>query len=151
MGSEERQQFMDSISIQLRDLFENDDGSLPEIELTNLGPATIPRIFEMLWRRSHEATAGGASYCDRGDGRDKPIASAEDAANAAVLVCSQKAESIHVVLGRLECAGSVIPDLGVFVHRCLRPPGGAGPRLPNGLCMGAAAGRRPLRALGRDR
>lgn len=70
----------------------------------------------MLWRRGHDATACGASYCDRGDGRDKPIASAEDAANAAILVCNEEADSIHVVLGGLESAGTSIPDLGVFVH-----------------------------------
>ena len=104
---------MDSIWSQLRDLFEHDDGSLPEIELTNLGPAAIPKVFATLWRRGHDATAGGASYCDRRDGQDKPIRSAEE---AAVLACNQVAESIHVVLEGLESAGSPIPDLGVCVH-----------------------------------
>ena len=113
---ERRGQLMNSIWSQVRDLFEHDDGSLPEIELTNLGPAAIPRVLATLWRRGHDATAGGASYCDRRDGQDKPIVSAEDAANAAALVCSREAESIHAVLGGLEYAGSRIPDLGVFVH-----------------------------------
>jgi len=129
---------MDSIWSQLRDLFDHDDGSLPEIELTNLGPAAIPRVLATLWRRGRDATAGGASYCDRRDGQDKPIASAEEAANAAVLVCNQEAESIHVVLGGLGSAGSPIPDLGVFVH-------------PDGLVldyrMGSAWGPRQVDAL----
>ena len=138
MGRERRQLLMDAIWSQLRTLFEHDDGSLPEIELTNLGPGAIPRVLAMLWRHGHDATAGGASYCDRRDGQDKPIASAEDAANAAVLVCNQEAESVHVVLGGLGCAGSAIPDLGVFVH-------------PDGLIldyrMGSAWGPQQVAAL----
>lgn len=107
---------MDSIWSQIRDLFETNDGSLPEIELTNLDSGAIPRLFASLWRRGHDTTAGGASYCDRRDGQDKPIASVEDAANAAVHVCNQEAQSIHVVLGGLGSAEAPMPDLGVFVH-----------------------------------
>lgn len=116
MGNERHAELQDSVWSQLRDLFEHDDGSLPEIELADIGPTAIPSLFATLWRRGRDATEGGASYNDRRDGQDKPIASAEDAANAAELVCGQEAESIHVVLGGLGGAGTPIPDLGVFVH-----------------------------------
>jgi len=129
---------MNLIWSQLRDLFEHDDGSLPEIELTNFRAAAIPGHFATLWRRGRDVTASGASYCSRHDWQDRPIVSAEDAASAAARVCSQEAESIHVVLGGLEYAGSRIPDLGVFVY-------------PDGLVldyrMGAAWGPRQVAAL----
>jgi hypothetical protein len=129
---------MKSIWSQLRNLFEHDDGSLPEIELTNLDAGAIPRVFASLWRSGNDTPAGGASYLDRRDGQEKPISSAQDAANAAVLVCNQEAESIHVVLGGLVSAGTPIPDLGVFVH-------------PDGLVldyrMGSAWGPQQVTAL----
>lgn len=116
MDSGRQPHLTDSIWGQLRDLFERDDGSLPEIELTQIGPAVIPEVFATLWRRGHDATAGGASYRDRRDGQDKPIATPGNAANAAVLVCNREAESVHVVIGGLGRAASPIPDIGVFVH-----------------------------------
>jgi hypothetical protein len=138
MDGERRRELMDSHWSQLRDLFADDDGSLSEIELTHMDPAAIPGVFATLWRRGHDATAGGASYCDRRDGQDKPIASAEDAANAAVLVCNQEAESVHVVIGGLGSAEYRVPDLGVLVH-------------PEGLVldyrMGPAWGLQQLAAL----
>ncbi|MGE0145157.1 MAG: hypothetical protein AB7T19_17870 [Planctomycetota bacterium] len=76
----------------------------------------IPGVFATLWRRGHDATARGASYCDRRDGQDKPIASAEDASNVAILVCNREAEPVHVVIGGLGRTGCQLPDLGVFVH-----------------------------------
>jgi hypothetical protein len=108
---------MDSLWSQLRDLFEHDDRSLPELELTHLRPETIPSVLAMLWRRGHDVTAGGASYCDQRDGRDNPIASTEDAVNAALLVCSGVAQPLHVVLRGLGDADAPVPDLGVFVHQ----------------------------------
>ncbi|MEM9382642.1 MAG: hypothetical protein AAGB93_22000 [Planctomycetota bacterium] len=107
---------MESTWNQLRHLFERDDGSLPEIELTGLGGAALPDAFASIWRRGRDATAGGASYFDQGEGRDRPIASAEDAAHAAALVHRGDAESVHVVVGDLAAGGSSLPDLGVFVH-----------------------------------
>lgn len=98
---------------QLRQSFEHDDGSLPEIDLRNLDPAAIQGVFGALWSRGRDVTAGGGSYHDRRDKQTKSIGSAEEAAS---LVCSGEADSIHVVLEGLECAGSPIPDLGVLVH-----------------------------------
>lgn len=107
---------MESTWNQLRHLFERDDGSLPEIELTGLGGGALREAFASIWRRGRDATAEGASYFDRREGRERPIASAEDAAVAAALVHRGDAESVHVVVGGLAAGGTALPDLGVFVH-----------------------------------
>jgi hypothetical protein len=126
---------MNQVWKRLRELFGPDDGSLPEIEIGNLDHKEVQKVFAMLWRRGVDATAGGASYCDCKDEKDYPISCPEE---AATLVCSKRAESIHVVLGGIECAGSRIPDLGVFVY-------------PDGIIldykMGSAWGPRQVEAL----
>ena len=106
---------MDTIWRSIQTLFEQDDGSLPEIELVGLEPTAIPQVFGMLWREGRDATRGGATYFDRQAGQEFPITNASEAERAATLASQEKAEPIHVVLGGLERLGTTIPDLGVFV------------------------------------
>ncbi len=103
----------DQIWDSLKEFFEDNDGSLPEIYLKNLGPETVQSIFDLLWNRGRDVSSDGAVFHDRRDDRAKPIESAYEVAG---LVCKGDAESIHVLLGGLACGGATIPDLGVGVH-----------------------------------
>lgn len=103
---------MTEIWEDLRGFFVEGRKVVREIRLENLDAEAIQRVFEMLWRRGRDVTAGGATVHDLRDDQLQPIV---DAGDAARLVCKGEADPVYVVLAGLESDGAVVPDLGVRV------------------------------------
>lgn len=97
---------------KLQDLFDPDEGSLPEICLTNLSGPEVERAFGLLWSLGKNVTKGGGTFRDKQRYEDRPVESVE---NAAALVVQGIAEPFHVVLGGITLHGATIPDLGMLV------------------------------------
>ena len=95
----------------LHDMFDTDDGSLPEIHLANLSGASIVNIWTYL-RSSAYGVNAGASFWHEAKGEDIGI---DDVPNAAEFVRRGEVDSFHVVLRGISIGGTTIPDLGVFV------------------------------------
>ncbi len=95
----------------LHELFETDDGSLPDICIRNVSSEGVVRIWNSL--RDHSSGfAGEATLWHDGEGQRLDVNSVE---NAADLVISGEAEPFHVVLRGVSFEDTSIPDLGVFV------------------------------------
>ena len=98
---------------QLHDLFDTDDGSLPDIEINNLGGKEVTDVYAYL--RSHsELTSDEQYFWSITENKDVPVKSV---ANAAQLVIRGEAEVFHVVVKGLFFGGAIIPDLGIFVFK----------------------------------
>jgi len=95
----------------LHQLFDTDDGSLPEIRLLNLSPKGVVAIFSYL-QHSCRSSANNQVFWSREDQQDKPINSV---ANAATLVVEGRAEPFHCLCQGLAYDGEELPDIGVFV------------------------------------
>lgn len=95
----------------LHDMFDTDDGSLPEIHLLNLSGESVANIWTYLMK-SASGINEHASFWHNAKGEDIRV---EDVPNAAELVWRGEADSFHVVLYGISMNGTVIPDLGVFV------------------------------------
>jgi hypothetical protein len=92
--------------------FENDDGSLPEIEVEFSSAESLQRAFSYLFDLGAENVAIDGSYLWlRKERREEPFSGPGDAA----LVTDGKADSFHVVLGSINVDGHRLPPLGVFV------------------------------------
>jgi hypothetical protein len=95
----------------VHEMFDTDDGSLPDISILNLTPQGVVSMWRFL-REKAARSAGEVSFWDRAKQESVPI---ESVLNAAELVVSGEAESFHVVLQGITLRDTVIPDLGVFV------------------------------------
>jgi hypothetical protein len=95
---------------RLRWLFDTDDGALYDIRLTSLDESGVAAAFEFV--RSRSAVTPDALFWHTGLERDQRVADYPDAAR---LVVRGVADPFHVLAPGLEFAGTVIPDLGVFV------------------------------------
>ena len=102
---------MDELWNNLHDMFDTDDGSLPDIYVLNLSAQGVENMWAYL-RQSAAGLASDASFWHIADGRSIPV---DAVPNAAGLVVSGEAESFHAVLRGISFDGVVIPDLGVFV------------------------------------
>jgi len=92
--------------------FENDDGSLPEIEIEFSSAESLQRAFSYFFDLGAENIAVNGSYLWlRKERREEPFSGAGDAA----LVTDGEAESFHVVLGSINVDSHELPALGVFV------------------------------------
>jgi len=96
---------------QLHDLFDTDDGMLPDIELNGLQGDEIENIYAFLRSRS-ELTPPKASFWSNTEQRSVLVNTVE---NAARLVAMGEGQQFHVILRGLSFEGATIPDLGVFV------------------------------------
>lgn len=95
---------------KLRPLFDTDDGSLPEVRLTGIGPGGVVGVFGYI--RSRAVLNPDATFWHRSPGREETIAAAPDPAG---LVAAGEADAFHVLASGLTIGGTVLPDLGVFV------------------------------------
>lgn len=92
--------------------FENDDGSLPEIEVEFSSAESLLCAFSYIFDLGAENIAVNGSYLWlRKERREEPFSGPKDAA----LVTDGKADSFHVVLGSIKIDGHQLPALGVFV------------------------------------
>jgi hypothetical protein len=99
---------------ELHDLFDTDDGSLPEIELTNLNSSQIGNIFLFLLSLGKEIQPNNATFWDNKLDQERSITSV---GNAATLVTEYRASHFHIVVIGISLNGMTIPDLGVFVFQ----------------------------------
>ena len=95
----------------LRDMFETDDGSLPDVYILNLSGRSVSKIWAYL-RESSGTLVGDSSFWNRAKAKSVAV---DSVPNAAKLVVNGEAESFHVVLHGISLNGALTPDLGVFV------------------------------------
>jgi hypothetical protein len=96
---------------ELHNLFDTDDGSLPEIWLSELSPNGVVAIFSYL-QNAGDCISNDSSFWSIEEQRDKAINSVP---NAAALVVEGLAEPFHCLCQGLTFEGIQIPDLGVFI------------------------------------
>jgi hypothetical protein len=99
---------------ELHDLFDTDDGSLPEIALTDLTRTQIGKIFFFLFSSGKDGTTHGGVFWDKELNLQRSI---RDVENAAILVASYEAAPFHIVIRGMKHNSSIIPDLGIFVFQ----------------------------------
>jgi hypothetical protein len=96
----------------VRDLFEVDDGSLPQIRITYKDKWAAAMAYALLRKRAARIASRAAYFWSNERGEEVPL---DAVPNAAKLVVTGEAGPFHVVLSGIESQGAVIPDLGVFV------------------------------------
>jgi hypothetical protein len=96
----------------LRDLFDTDDGSLPEIRVDYSDSSATVAGYALLRGRAARVVSERALLWSNTQSTNVPV---DSVPNAAALVASGDAASFHVVLGGIQSQGVTIPDLGVFV------------------------------------
>jgi hypothetical protein len=120
---------------ELRDLFDTDDGSLPEVRVDYRDSSATVSGYALLRGRAARVVSDNACFWSKTHDAERPL---DSVSNAAALVVSGEAEAFHVVLGGIRSRSVAISDLGVFVF-------------PNQLAldyrMGPAWGPKELEAL----
>jgi hypothetical protein len=96
---------------ELHDLFDTDDGSLPEIWITNLSKQGVAIVFASLQERCPGSTTN-TTFWYLEDEKEELVNSVP---NAATLVAEGRAAAFHFLCQGLKHKETVIPDLGVFV------------------------------------
>lgn len=102
----------DELWSAVSDLFADNDGSLPEIEITGLSPEGAQAIFEELMRRGRPALPDPMVW-DEATDKDVRI---EDTPNAGLLAAQGRMRSLHFVLAGIEHEGVQLPDLGLSIY-----------------------------------
>ena len=97
---------------ELRDLFETDDGSLPEVWVAYVDPVATVAGYALLRRRAARFVSENAWFWSKVHDAERPV---DSVLNASALVVSGEAEAFHVVFGGIRSRNSIIPDLGVSV------------------------------------
>ena len=101
-----------AIWAELHDLFDTDDGSLPEFRVCYSNVDATIVGYALLRTRAARVVSRDAHFWSAVHGEDRPV---DSVPNAAALVVAGDAEPFHVVLGGIRGHASEIPDLGVFV------------------------------------
>lgn len=101
-----------SLWSELHDLFDTDDGSLPEVRVGYSISSAAVGGYALLRSRAARIVTEKAYFWSNTLDSERPI---DSVANPAELVVSGEAEPFHVVFGGLQSQSVVIPDLGVFV------------------------------------
>src|SRR5687768_1955040 len=96
---------------QIGFLFDTDDGSLPEIHLTDLAANQTPLLYARL-RGISTRINESATFWDRRANKETAIDSVPDAAERVV---SGDADAFHMVLQEPRVGEVTLPPLGVFV------------------------------------
>lgn len=109
---------------QLHDLFDTDDGSLPDIEINALTSQSVANVYAFLRSRSKPVSVE-ASFWHIAEERDVNV---DDVPNTAQLVTEQIAEVFHVTVEGLTLQNATIPALGIFVF-------------PDSICLDYRMGR----------
>lgn len=98
---------------QLHELFDTDDGSLPDVFIENLTGDQVSEIYA--WVRSKCGVYSDACtpmFWDRVDEQDVPVTSVDDPAS---LVVNGQAESFRHGLSEVSSSGVVVPPLTIAV------------------------------------
>jgi hypothetical protein len=95
---------------ELHDLFDTDDGSLPEIRIADLSKLGVASIFAKLQGLCPGGVDG--NFWSNEAQKDRRV---DSVPNAAQLVIDDRSEPFHALCHELDYGGIRIPDLGVFV------------------------------------
>ncbi len=96
---------------EIRACFEQDDGSLPSIELNNVSPDGVASIYRMVLERSF-VQGSPRTFWNRAAGREDELDSVD---NPASLVATGVADTFHLVLAYQPSNGVTMPELGFTV------------------------------------
>lgn len=96
----------------LRDLFEVDDGSLPEFNVQFADSHAVIAGFALLRERARGIESPDANFWSKISNSQQPVKSVP---NAAALVVTGEAEPFHVVLEGVESDGVRLPSIGVSI------------------------------------
>ena len=100
---------------KLFDIFQEDDGSLPDIELDNLSGDEVILGYEIIRNSSTHISSKDSTYWSIVKEKDIPILFTD---NPATKVISDDAEPFHLCFGGIKSpTGKTIPDLGLFVFQ----------------------------------
>ncbi|CAG0928201.1 hypothetical protein TFLX_00797 [Thermoflexales bacterium] len=102
---------MDMLWNELHDLFDDDDGGLYDIWITNLTPLAIVNIYTLLCTAA-SIIPNQPTFWDKH--RDQ-VRALESVPNAAQLVVNDEAEPFHFLVQGIVFGNVILPDLGVFV------------------------------------
>jgi hypothetical protein len=91
-----------SLWSELHELFEVDDGSLPEICVNFADRNAVPGGYTLLRRRAARVASKRSMFWSLRQAEERPV---DSVPNAAALVISGEAEGFHLVLGCLEARG----------------------------------------------
>lgn len=96
----------------LHDLFDTDDGSLPEVHVHYRDQRATVAGYALLRQRAASIVPEKLCLWSKVDNAERELYSATNAADPVV---SAEAHPFHVVLGGIRARSTPIPDLGVFV------------------------------------
>jgi hypothetical protein len=99
---------------ELHDLFDEDDGSLPEVRLLGTPPGAVQRIVDDLLARA-EPLGGDETAWHNGLNADIPLTAYSDLGS---LVEVGTVPFFIVFLEGVEWHGLRLPDLGLFAEQC---------------------------------
>ncbi len=99
---------------ELKDLFEKDDGSLPEVRVNYADKNAVASGYSLLRGCASEYVNERAYFWSKSKNEELQL---ESVPNAAALVVAGDASPFHVVLAGVQSQGATIPDLGVFVFQ----------------------------------
>ena len=102
---------MNSLWDEVGVCFNNDNGSLPGIEVANLSPTGVSAVYAMLRRRSR-LSGDPPEFWNRTRDASVPVDAVSDAAG---LVAAGEADAFHHCVEGQVAGGVELPVLGVFV------------------------------------
>ncbi len=97
----------------IREYFDTDDGSLPEIQIQNLSARELAAAYELI-RAGSKIVGERPVFWHKGNNAELLL---DDVPNAAALVADFQAEPFHFVVEGLSFDGATIPTLGIFVFQ----------------------------------
>lgn len=98
---------------ELGDLFDTDDGSLPEVRVDYRESAATASGYALLRQRAARVS-DKAFFWSKIHDAERPL---DSVTNAAALVVSGEAAPFHVVFSGIQSGGVSVPDVGVFVFQ----------------------------------
>lgn len=95
---------------EIHDMFDKDDGELPEICICNLSPQEVVNGYSLI--RQAGCAAGGPRFFNLEAGEEMEL---DQVANAAELVARRKAHPFHFMVRNLRFADGCLSEIGVFI------------------------------------
>lgn len=98
---------------ELEEIFNTDDGSLPDIELNNLSSQEVIAGYEIVRNCAEKISSKNPSYWSISAGKEIEIQFDQ---NPVQHVIDQEAEPIHLCFAGIRSpSGKAVPELGIFV------------------------------------
>jgi hypothetical protein len=103
----------DELWQQVRECFVCDDGSLPTIEIQNLKPDEVAKVYQGV-RDGTRIASDDACFWDLTSEQERAL---DDVENPGALVAAGKAAPFHFAIDGVGGAGSSVPTIGVHVFQ----------------------------------